>query len=222
MFKKSLGLVLLAGVLSGCAAQPNSNTRFTSFDDFFPGPEDGVDLVWAPIELRDETVLKERLAEYDSVIVDRIIVVISDEDQQLDDSEIQELVTYMQEQLKNKLSSYKDIVEEPSPTTLRLSIAISNVETPNPILAVTSSVLPFGIGMSAISKITTGEHTNVGSASIELLVSDSSNGQPIFAAIDREVGDKDLDNIVDSFSGAKDAIRSWVERLGRTVNTSNR
>ena len=130
-----------------------------------------------------------------------------------DDESINELSDYMVMRLKEKISTNKRIVDEPSDSTLRLSIAISNVETPNPILAVTSSVLPFGIGVSTISKLTTGEHTNVGEATIELLVSDSKTAEPIFAVIDRHVGDKDLDNIVDGLSGAKDAIDWWVNRL---------
>ncbi len=101
--------------------------------------------------------------------------------------------------------------------SLRLSIAISNVETPNPILAVTSSLLPVGLGISTISKITTGEHTNVGSATIELLASDANTDKPLFAAIDREAGNKDLSTMIDSLDDAKDAINWWVDRLGQTL-----
>ncbi len=86
----------------------------------------------------------------------------------------------------------------------------SNVETPNPILAVTSSVLPFGLLMSTISKVTTGEHTNVGSASVRLLVSDAQEGTPLFAAIDREAGNKDFSTMIDSLDDAKDAINYWM------------
>ncbi|MEF1307090.1 DUF3313 domain-containing protein, partial [Vibrio owensii] len=174
------------------------------------GPEGRVDLVWARDDIKDAQTLKAVLDKYDSVLVDRVFVVVKDAE--LDDESINELSDYMVMRLKEKISTNKRIMDEPSDSTLRLSIAISNVETPNPILAVTSSVLPFGIGVSTISKLTTGEHTNVGEATIELLVSDSKTAEPIFAVIDRHVGDKDLDNIVDGLSGAKDAIDWWVNR----------
>ncbi|CAE6921470.1 hypothetical protein ACOMICROBIO_GDFFDHBD_02004 [Vibrio sp. B1REV9] len=110
------------------------------------------------------------------------------------------------------------MVEQPGEKTLRLSIAISNVETPNPVLAVTSSILPVGLGISTISKITTGEHTNVGSATVELLVSDSQTDTPLFAAIDRQAGNKDFSTMIDSLDDAKDAINWWVDRLGVTLS----
>ncbi len=217
MLKKALGLLLLSSFLAGCSAPRIHATKFTSYDDFSAGPEGGVDLVWARIGLRDEERFKAKMKDYDSVIIDRVIVVVSEEDQPLDDEDINELVDHMQVQLEEKIAPFKTIVEEPSESTLRMSIAISNVETPNPILAVTSSILPFGIGMSTISKITTGEHTNVGAASIEILVSESVSEKPLFAAIDRESGNKDFGTMIDSLDDAKDAIDWWVERLGVTL-----
>ena len=109
------------------------------------------------------------------------------------------------------------IIDEPTENTLCLSIALSNIETPNPTLAVTSSVLPFGLAMSTLSKVSTSEHTNVGSASVELLVSDDQEGTPLFAAIDREAGNKYFSTMIDSQDDAKDAINYWVERLGDTL-----
>ncbi|MGR5436688.1 DUF3313 domain-containing protein [Vibrio owensii] len=215
MFKpyfKCITLSVFIVLLAGCARGPQvDETKFTSYEDFRLGPEGRVDLVWARDDIKDAQTLKAVLDKYDSVLVDRVFVVVKDAE--LDDESINELSDYMVMRLKEKISTNKRIVDKPSDSTLRLSIAISNVETPNPILAVTSSVLPFGIGVSTISKLTTGEHTNVGEATIELLVSDSKTAEPIFAVIDRHVGDKDLDNIVDGLSGAKDAIDWWVNRL---------
>ncbi|GAK83103.1 lipoprotein putative [Vibrio ponticus] len=74
------------------------------------------------------------------------------------------------------------------------------------------------MALSTISKVTTGEHTNVGSASIELLVSDASSGQALFAAIDRQAGNKDLSTMIDSLDDAKDAINYWVDRLAITLD----
>ena len=190
-------------------------TQFTSYEDFRPGPEGGVDLVWSRIGLRSHKRLKAKLAQYDSILLDRTIIVVKGSE--LDDQETQQLVAYLRKRLIEKLSLYKQIVDEPGERTLRLSIAVSNVETPNPVLAVTSSLLPVGIGISAISKITTGEHTNVGSATIELLLSDSASNTPLVAAIDRRSGNKDFSTMIDSLDDAKDAINWWIDRLGITL-----
>lgn len=206
-------------LLAGCASGPlHKATAFTSYQDFSPGPEGGVDLVWAKRGIRDAARLQNTLAEYDSVVIDQVIVVA--EEDSLSQEDIDELTGYLVNQITHKISPYKPVVVQPSDHSLRLSIALSNVETPNPILAVTSSVLPFGLAISTISKVATGEHTNVGSASIELLVSDATSGKPLFAAIDRQAGNKDISTMIDSLDDAKDAIDYWVDRLGITMRGS--
>nr|WP_086940827.1 DUF3313 domain-containing protein [Thaumasiovibrio occultus] len=220
MLKTFIGAFVLSALLIGCATPRRSVSHFSSYDDFQPGPKGGVDLVWARFGLRDHERLYEKLATYDSIVFDRIVVVM-DEAQTLDQQDVDELLAYLQMRLRQKVSPYKTIVDTPRENSLRMSIAISNVETPNPVLAVTSSVLPFGLGISAISKVTTGEHTNVGSATIELLVSDAMTERPLFAVIDREAGNKDIGTMVDSLDDPKDAIDAWVERLGHTMKASH-
>jgi hypothetical protein len=215
-FLKYFLLIVISMTLFGCAGGPiQKATKFTSYEDFTSGPDGGVDLVWARIGLRDVDRLQNKLDEYDSVVIDQIFVLT--EEGSIDSDDVQELTDHMLERLTERISQYKTVVSEPNGRSLRISIALSNVETPNPILAVTSSVLPFGLAMSTISKVATGEHTNVGSASIELLVSDAQDGTPLFAAIDRQAGNKDFSTMIDSLDDAKDAINYWVERLGVTL-----
>ena len=66
-------------------------------------------------------------------------------------------------------------MESPGDKTLRISVELTNIETPNSILAVTSSIFTVGLGISSISKVVTGENTNVGSAIIEIMISDASS-----------------------------------------------
>lgn len=215
--KIALLLFISSFVLSCSSSNPLPTLNFTSYQDFKAGPEGGVDLVWARAGLRNQTRLKNKLAQYDTVVIDRIFVLTS-ENNSLDDAQIAELTQYLVAQLTEKISPFKPVVDTPQQNSLRLSIAISDVETPNPLLAITSSLLPVGLGISTISKIVTGEHTNVGSATIELLASDANTQQPLFAAIDKETGNKDFLTMIDSLDDAKDAINWWVARLGKTLD----
>ena len=130
---KYLLLTVLAVTLVGCAGGPvHRATKFTSYEDFRPGPDGGVDLVWARIGLRDAERFQNKVNEYDSVVIDQVFVLA--EEESLDQEEIQELTDYMVNRLEEKISPFKTIVDEPTGKTLRLSIALSNVETPNPIL----------------------------------------------------------------------------------------
>ncbi len=136
-------LILISVFLFGCADGPlNHATKFTTYEDFQAGPKGSVDLVWARIGLRDPYRLHKKLMTYDSVVIDKVMVIA--EEDTLDKEQIEELVAYTIDRLTAKISPYKPVVDVPIDNSLRLSIALSNVETPNPILAITSSVLPYG------------------------------------------------------------------------------
>ncbi len=214
----ALGMSLL---LTGCGVvQDYRNSQmFSSFEDFRPGPYGGSDLIWAQPEIESLEDLNHILGQYDNVIVDQAWLVLDDKSRydNLDEQDIVEVSRYLVSKIKDKASQRFELVTEPDDHTLRVSVALTNIETPNPILAITSSLLPVGLGISSISKVVTGEHTNVGSATIELMISDASTGRPIVAVIDRKAGSKDLSTMIDSTDDAKDAVDWWVDRLGSTL-----
>lgn len=212
-------LMLMIITATGCASnhQILKPKTFETFEDFRPGPEDGVDLVWAKRGIFNQRSLQRQLSQYDYIIYDQVHIVLDKQkSDHLSDDEIIEIKKYFINQLKS-LNTTLRVVEQSQLKTLRVTVAITNVQTPNPILAITSSVLPVGLGISTISKVLTGEHTNVGSASMEILVSDAITGEPIIAAIDRRAGNKDLSTMIDSSDDIKDAITWWVKRLSLTL-----
>ncbi|SMY33667.1 hypothetical protein PMAL9190_01126 [Photobacterium malacitanum] len=212
-------LMLMIITATGCASnhQILKPKTFETFEDFRPGPEDGVDLVWAKRGIFNQRSLQRQLSQYDYIIYDQVHIVLDKQkSDHLSDDEIIEIKKYFINQLKS-LNTTLRVVEQSQLKTLRVTVAITNVQTPNPILAITSSVLPVGLGISTISKVLTGEHTNVGSASMEILISDAITGEPIIAAIDRRAGNKDLGTMIDSSDDIKDAINWWVKRLSLTL-----
>lgn len=228
-------LLSLALFLTGCGSiQDYRNSQmFTTFDDFRPGPVGGSDLVWAQPKINSVNDLNVILDEYDNIIVDQAWLVLDDKTRydNLDETDIVAVSDYLISQIKLKASQRFNVItqtelEQANRTdegakTLRVSVALTNIETPNPILAVTSSILPFGLGISSISKVVTGEHTNVGSATIELMISDATTGKPIVAVIDRKAGSKDFSTMIDSTDDARDAVDWWVARLGATLRGEN-
>ncbi len=217
----SMALSLFVLLLSGCGVVQDhrQSQMFKSFDDFRPGPEGGSDLIWAKPGIKSVSDLNEILLQYDSVIVDQVWLVLDDKTRydNLSEEEVIGVSEYLVEKIKQKAATRFELVDSPKEKTLRISVALTNIETPNPILAVTSSLLPFGLGISTISKVVTGEHTNVGSATIEMMISDANSGKPIVAVIDRKAGSKDLSTMIDSTDDARDAIDWWVERIGLTL-----
>ncbi len=207
-----LGIVIL---LTACVHRPTliQPATFKTYEDFREGPKGGVDLVWSQKRILSERALKRKLRKYDSIIYDPIQMVLDEKSQRsVSQSEIKEIQEHFLSGLK-QLNTQLTVVESPQKNTLRARIALTNLETPNPILAITSSLLPVGLGISTVSKVLTGEHTNVGSASMEILISDAMTGEPIIAAIDKKTGNKDFSTMIDSTDDIKDAIDWWLKRL---------
>ncbi len=217
----SVAVSVFVLLLSGCGVIQDyrQSQMFSTFDDFRPGPEGGSDLIWSKPGIKSIKDLNEILQQYDRVIVDQVWLVLDEKTRydNLSEQDILGVSEYLVEKVKQKASSRFELVDTPQENTLRISIALTNIETPNPILAVTSSLLPFGLGISTIAKVVTGEHTNVGSATIEMMISDANTGDPIVAVIDRKAGSKDLSTMIDSTDDARDAIDWWVERIALTL-----
>ncbi|MEC4724614.1 DUF3313 domain-containing protein [Shewanella sp. D64] len=208
-------------MLSGCGVIQDyrQSQMFSTFDDFRPGPDGGSDLIWAKPGIKSIQDLNEILKQYDSVMIDQVWLVLDDKTRydNLSEQQIVEVSEYLIEKIREKASTHFKLVDMPKEKTLRISVALTNIETPNPILAVTSSLLPIGLGISTIAKVVTGEHTNVGSATIEMMISDASSGDPIVAVIDRKAGSKDLSTMIDSTDDARDAVDWWVDRIALTL-----
>lgn len=214
-------LLLIACVsLSACMKTQTKHSYFGEHQQKFrPGPEGGVDRIWTPEHIKSRKDINEALKPYKSIIVDPILVSFKDKEafDGLNPTELKALTDEFRTTIVSTLSGHYAVVSEPGPKVLRLNLALTGVETTNSVLALTSTITPIGLAISTFSKVITGEHTNVGSASMEATLTDSITKKGIFAVIDRHAGRKDLKKIVDSSSDAKKAFKWWAERLKNTL-----
>ncbi|MBE0574751.1 MAG: DUF3313 family protein [Desulfuromonadales bacterium] len=196
---------------------------FASLEDFGLGPEGGVDLVWSTKTIHDAETLKMVLQKYDSLILGRTWAVVDKESSgMIDDQQILEVSRHMVKQIQARLGQGFKLVEIPGENTLELSIALSNVETLQPILAVTNQLLPAYRGTSSVSRIiTTDAAANAASVTVELLVSDATTSEPLIAAIDKRFGKNDIVMTIASRDNVKAATSLWTDRLWTTLSYWN-
>ncbi len=116
---------------------------------------------------------------------------------------------YLSEELRNDFK----VVSSPEPDTLRVQLAIVEAEPSSRVRNVISSVVPIGIGISAIKGAGTGKQTGVGEITAEFKVSDAVTGELLGAAIDRRVGGKDVSGMYDSWYNADAALKYWAKRM---------
>lgn len=217
----SVFVICLLG-LAACAGPKAPSGFLTSYEGFKPGPKDTVDKYWVPAEITSDAAFRASLRGYDKVIIDPIWVSLAKSDQYdgMDPKALSELTGLFRKDLIEAVSDRYAVVEKPGPGVMRLSMALTGIERPNRVLAATSTFLPVGIGISVASRVVTGEHTNVGSASMEALASDSQSGKALFAAIDRHPGGKNPAKIYDTLTDAKAAFKRWASRFRCVLDRS--
>jgi hypothetical protein len=209
--------------LAACAAPKEPSGFLTSYEGFKPGPADTVDKYWVPAGITSDAAFQASLRPYDKVIIDPIWVSLAkdgDAYDGLNPKALTELTDLFRKELIDAVSDRYAVVDKPGPGVMRLSMALTGIERPNRVLAATSTFMPIGIGISVASRVVTGEHTNVGSASMEALASDSVSNKPLFAAIDRHPGGKNPLKIYDTLTDAKSAISRWAKRFRRVLDRS--
>ena len=209
----------------GCAAQKatlKQPVTFASLEDYRFGPEGGVDLVWSTKRIRDAETLKTTLQRYDSLILDQTWLVVDKESaRKLGDKQIQATARDMVEELKARLGHGFKLVDVPDENTLRLSIALTNIESTLPLLAVTKRMLPDEPTATSISRVVIGKHVNSGRVAVELLVSDARIREPLIAVIDKQFDNLDLATLLASSDGAQEFISLWADRLWITLRDWN-
>lgn len=105
------------------------------------------------------------------------------------------------------------IVNSPEPETLRIQLAIIDAEPSSKVSNVLSSVVPIGIGISAIKGASTGKQSGVGEITAEFKLTDAMTGELLGAAVDRRVGGKDVGGMFDSWYNADAGLKYWAKRV---------
>lgn len=80
--------------------------------------------------------------------------------------------------------------DTPGTDVIRIRTAITNIEQSHPGIGVITTVLPSALAISYIKKGITGEHTGVGSATIEAEFLDSLSNERLATAVDTRSGGK--------------------------------
>lgn len=116
---------------------------------------------------------------------------------------------YLVEELRNDFQ----IVKSPEPETLRIQMAIIDAAPSSKVSNVLSSVIPIGIGISAIKGASTGKQSGVGEITVELKLTDAMTGELLGAGVDRRVGGKDVGGMFDSWYNADAGLKYWAKRV---------
>jgi hypothetical protein len=115
--------------------------------------------------------------------------------------------------LYKELDRDYEMVKMPGPRTMRIQVAITDLQESWATTDTITSVIPVGMALSASTEFITGKPAFVGEATIEAKITDGRTGQLLAAGIDRRVGGDAIEASVDSWDDVNKIMELWSRFL---------
>jgi len=159
---------------------------------------------------------KANWTAYDKVIIDPVTIWRMPDSQleEVSEEDLQLFANDLWSKLRETLKADYEIVHQPGPGVMRLSVAITEAEASNPTMDTVSSVIPqLRLLTGAKGMVAGGKPGFVGVASAEAKITDAHTGELLTAAVDRRAGTKSLSGSTDKWSDVQDSYQYWAEKL---------
>ena len=217
LFAAIVAALLLAAPAAD-AADPELSGFLTDYSMLEPGPKDGVDLIW----MNPEYKFPDHLRNFGSILIEPVTVYLNEDgkDRGIPIEELNKLANSFRTEVVNALSDRYVLAEQPGPGVLRVFFAITDIDTSMPVLDTITSVMPTARALSFVKSLVTGDHSFVGSASIEGLLIDGRTGESLVAIVDRRSGDKGVFGAVDSMEDVDEAFEWWAQKFRAALDES--
>jgi hypothetical protein len=233
MNHKSRSIKLAAGLLSamlagwlvaGCsqtAAPAPSIIQRAQGETPAPPPPSGFlgndySLLTPPTEGSDQKAMLRYVdpnvnwASYNQIIIAPVTFWAAD-DSKVSAADQQVLCNYAYNEFVKVLSKNFNLVSQPGPGVMKVSIALTDATSAVPGLRSISVVVPQARALSAIKMLATGSYAFVGSAQGAFKANDSVTGQLLAAAVDKRLGGTSVKNVdVFQWGDAENAIDYWA------------
>ena len=190
----------------GCRSKVKQSGFLTDYPEFKKGRSGGVDLVY----------VKERVnfKSYDKIMMDQVKFYFKEDSEYkgLDAETLKELSDAFHLAMVKALQDEYPFVSEPGPGVLRVRFAITEVEAAIPVVASITSVVPAGVALSIVKKGVTGEHMNVGGATMEAEFLDAQTNERVGVVIDDREGKKyEVQDGLTKWGYTKEVFEIWAK-----------
>ncbi|UCE64249.1 MAG: DUF3313 domain-containing protein [Nitrospirota bacterium] len=208
--------VVIIGFLAGCAATKQArDVDQTGFlGDIYPKLREGKEgealLVYKP-----ERINTARFAKYSKILLDPVTVWRGEESRKsgAPQQDVQVVADHFFSLLYLTFNQDYEMVQKPSPNTLRIQVAITKLEESMVVLDVVSTVVPQARALSTLKGLATGKPAFVGEASVEAKLSDAQTGKVLAAVVDRRVGNKNLEaESFDTWGDVNEILEYWAKQ----------
>ena len=203
-------LLLITGCASSKQARSVEHEGYLVDHSILVKGEKGEALLRYPNPDRD-------LESYNKIMLDPILFSQPDNASPAQLADLQKLANNFYTYLYQELEKDYTMVRAAEPGAMRIQIAILNAQKSNVVTNTVSSVSPIGMGVSVTKDFVTGKSVGVGEITAELKATDAVTGELLGAAVDRRVGGKNPNSIIDTWADANAAMEYWAKRLSHTL-----
>ena len=153
-------------------------------------------------------------ANYNAILIDSVGL-WGDASQSISREDQKNLTDTLFKSLYDDLSKYFKVVNQPGPNTLRLRVALTQVQGAKPVLRTISTVVPQLRVVGTIVGLSADTATTVGSATVEMEVLDSVTGERLAAGADDRAGTKVLfaGRAYTTWGDVEAACGYWSDRI---------
>jgi hypothetical protein len=130
------------------------------------------------------------------------------------------LVNYFSQQLNKYLGQKFQIVTQPGPGVMTVSVAIVDANAATPVLRSISMIVPQAHMLANLKYLATGTFPFVGGAQAEAKVTDSVSGQILALAVDKRIGGGSFTTGFQwQWGDAENAVNHWAELMTKRLSS---
>lgn len=150
--------------------------------------------------------------KYNKFMVDYVVLALAEDSEYkgINGDEMKKLGDAASLAMVNAIKEKYPVVSEPAPDVMRVRTAIVGLKQSNPIISGITTVIPVGLGISVISKGTSGSWTGSGLTQAEILVIDSMTNEVLAAGADEYTAG--FTERYTKWGSVEDAFKFWAER----------
>lgn len=200
----------------GCRSKVKQSGFLADYPKFEKGPSGGVDLVY----FKEGVDFKS----YDKILMNQVEFYFSEDSKYkgINADTLSKLSDAFHKAMVKALKDEYPFVSEPGPGVLRARFAITEVESAIPVVSSITTIMPIGLALSTIKKGVTGEHMNVGGATMEAEFLDAQTNDRVAVVIDDREGKKyKVQDGLTKWGYTEDVFNFWAKRLRKFLDEAH-
>jgi len=157
---------------------------------------------------------------YDKIILEHVTFFLAEDAKYkgIQADEMSDLAETTHQALRQALSDVYTFTDEPGPGVMVIRVAITDL-VPNKVSGAVTTIIPVGLVLSGVKKVTTGTHIGMGGVSFEAEALDSQTKEVLVAAVNSATGKKyKISKSFTKWGQAKEILKHYARVIRKRLD----